>query len=569
MTDFSFEIKSKDIAGRIGSAVINKKEIETPALMPVYNINKQIIPIEELVKEFKVKALMTNAYTLLKNEELKSKVLEKGIHKLMGYDGIVATDSGSYQLMVYGSVNTTNKEIIEFQTRIGSDIGSFLDIPTLPDAFKPRAEEQLNETLKRAQEAINAEFTVNAGIQGGKHLDLREKAAREIGKDFDLIAIGGIVPLMESYRFKELVDIIATVKKNAPLNRLVHAFGLGHPMVFGIAVALGCDLFDSAAYALYAQDDRYITTEGTKHLSELDYLPCCCPVCNKYGIGMKELNGEERVGAIARHNLYVSLEEINKIKQAIRENSLWELIAVRCRSHPRLLEGFERMLEHVEWLAQLDLITKKSAFKVTGPESERRSEVLNVKKRIQQVDSACMSEVRIFGETPAELLDIYPFNSLVDDYGRQRVSDLEKVKALMDYQFGQGAGTLITEKVRIKKSRTTRRIRWMYEGKEMIASVRASDHFIIPHEKLAIRLKEKFESPKLRVIMTGDEDAVKFVREGRSVMCKYVRDVDENLRCGDECIVVDVNDNFVRTGTLALSPREIKDFKRGAAVRVR
>ena len=149
------------------------------------------------------------------------------------------------------------------------------------------------------------------------------------------------------------------------------------------------------------------------------------------------------------------------------------------------------------------------------------------------------------------------------------MSDLEKVKALMDYQFGQGAGTLITEKVRIKKSRTTRRIRWMYEGKEMIASVRASDHFIIPHEKLAIRLKEKFESPKLRVIMTGDEDAVKFVREGRSVMCKYVRDVDENLRCGDECIVVDVNDNFVRTGTLALSPREIKDFKRGAAVRVR
>jgi predicted RNA-binding protein (TIGR00451 family) len=242
---------------------------------------------------------------------------------------------------------------------------------------------------------------------------------------------------------------------------------------------------------------------------------------------------------------------------------------MRCKAHQRLYEGFTSILEHSEWLSTLDLITKKSGFKVTSSEAERRPEVLNAKKRIERVDSECLVDVKLFGETPAELLDIYPFNSLVDDYGKQRIRDLEKVRALMDYQFGKDAGALITEKARIKKSRATERIRWIYEGKEMIASVRASDHLIIPHEKLALQLKEKFVYPRLRVVMTDDEDAVKFVKEGKSVMCKYVKEVDPELRCGDECIVVDGKDNFIRTGTLALSPKEVLDFQRGAAVKVR
>ncbi|MDD5112061.1 MAG: tRNA guanosine(15) transglycosylase TgtA [Candidatus Altiarchaeota archaeon] len=569
VSEFSFEVKYKDIAGRIGALTVNGRKIETPALMPVVNVNKPVITVEELAGEFGAGALMTNAYILLKSEELKARALSEGIHRLLGYDGIVATDSGSYQLMVYGSVTTTNREIIEFQENIGSDIGSFLDIPTLPDAFKPRAEEQLRETLARSREAINAKFAVNAGIQGGKYLDLRAQAAREIGESFDLVAVGGIVPLMESYRYRELADIILTVKENMPLNRVVHAFGLGHPMVFGLAVAMGCDLFDSAAYSLYAQNDRYLTVEGTKRLSELEYVPCSCPVCSRHGIRLKELNGDERVRMLARHNLYVTMEEIRTVKQAIRENSLWELIAMRCRAHPKLLDGFNSMVEHSGWLANLDLISKKSAFYITGPESEKRTEVLNARSRMKRVSSSCPVELPVFGEVPAELLDIYPFNSLVEDYGKQRVRDLEKVRALMDYQFGAGAGSLIPGGVRIKRSRATQRIRWLYEGREMIASVRASDHFILPHEKLAVRMKERFERPRLRVVLADDADAVEFVRGGKSVMCKFVSDVDPDLRAGDECIVVDKDDAFVRTGTLILSPMEIRDFKRGVAVRTR
>jgi len=240
----SFEIKDKDIAGRIGNLEIkdeNKgisKIIETPTLMPVYGLNNPILSIDELKEKFNAKILMTNAYVLFKSPD-KNKVIEQGIHKFLNFDGIIAVDSGSYQLMKYGDIDMSNSEILKFEEGIGAEIGSFLDIPTLPDAYKKIADENLAVTLKRAKEAkeLNLDMMINAAIQGGTFMDLRAKAAREISKSYDLNAIGGIVRLMEEYRFEELIDIIVAAKKNIRASNVVHAFGLGHPMLFGLAVA--------------------------------------------------------------------------------------------------------------------------------------------------------------------------------------------------------------------------------------------------------------------------------------------------------------------------------------------
>jgi len=550
---------------------LNGKAVETPALMPVYNVLKETIPVGELAGKFGAQAIMTNSYMLLKDEELREEVLSKGVHKLIGFDGIIATDSGSYQLMVYGAVETTNTEIVDFQERIGSDIGSFLDIPTLPDTYKPRAKEQLKTTLSRAKEALDAKFTVNAAIQGGKYADLRAEAAREIGKDFPLAAIGGIVPLMESYRFADLVNVIAAVKENLPADRVVHAFGLGHPMVFPLAALLGCDLFDSAAYALYAQDGRYMTDYGTLRLDEIEYVSCTCPICSEHKMGLKRLYGEDLTGALARHNLYVSFAMVERVKQAICEGGLWELVLLQARAHPALMRAVDALMGHSQWISELDPITKKTQFYRTGPESELRSEVLNAKIRLQRVSTANTLELQPFGPVNEELLDIYPFNgvfSMSDDV-KPKVRDMAKLRAIMEYQFGKGAGELLPDGLRVKKSRNTRRIRWLYEGSEMVASVRASDHMIIPHDRLALKLKEKFQSPKLRVMLKDDAEATKCVVDGKSAMCKFVEEVDPGLRCGDECIVVDKKDKFIRCGTLMLSPKEIREFKRGMAVRTR
>ncbi len=569
--DFSLELRAKDGAGRIARVRCGERLVETPTLMPVYNPLKPTLSIEELVSEFNPQAIMTNAYMLLKNDELRKKVEEVGIHELLGFDGVIATDSGSYQLMVYGAVETSNKGIIEFEEKIGTDIGSFLDIPSMPDTFKPRASEQLNTTLERAAEAVGAGFAVNAAVQGGKYPDLRAHAAREIGKNFKLAAIGGIVPLMESYRLAELVDVIAAVKKNLPADTAVHAFGLGHPMIFPLATYLGCDLFDSAAYALYAQDDRYMTDYGTEHLESLEYISCTCPVCSEHGLGLKRLYGDDKVRALARHNLHVSYAMIEKVKQAISAGRLFELVAIQARSHPLLFKALKSLMNHMEWVAELDLVTKKKALYVTGEESKRRSEVLNATTRMKRVSTHNTLELYPFGEVNEELLDIYPFNGVQSMCAEPapKVRDIHKLRAIMEYQFGQGAGKALPDNIVVKKSKNTKRIRWLYEKGQMIASVRASDHFIIPHETLAQRLIEMFPTPNLRVIMKDDPEAVKCVSEGKSVMAKFVKDVDPELRAGDECVVVNKDDKLIRCATLHMSPVEVKDFNYGMAARTR
>ncbi|MBD3388874.1 MAG: tRNA guanosine(15) transglycosylase TgtA [Candidatus Altiarchaeales archaeon] len=566
-----FDVRRKDAAGRLGRVELNGKRVETPLLFPVYNPNKPIIPVDELAGEFNAPALMANAYMLMKNEAVRGEVEERGMHDFLGFDGLIATDSGSYQMMVYGAVETTNAEIIKFQEKIGSDIGSFLDIPTVPDTYKPRAREQLQLTLERSVEAENAAFTVNAAVQGGKYVDLRAEASKAVGGRFELAAIGGIVPLMESYRFAELVEVIAAVKENLPLNTVVHAFGLGHPMLFPLAALLGCDFFDSAAYALYAFNGRYMTDYGTERVEELEHMGCTCPTCREYGVKLKRLYGEDRVRALARHNLYVSYAMVEKVKQAISEGSLWELVCLQARAHPRMMKALDALMGHSGWIAELDPITKPRAFYHTGRESNMRSEVVNARERMKRISTENTVELQPFGQVNEELLDIYPFNSVwsVEDEPKPKVRDIHKLRAIMEYQYGKGAGTLIPDNVIVKKSKNTRRIRWLYEGKEMTASVRATDHLILPKEKLAVKLKEKYETPKLRVILSDDEDATQCVREGKSVMCKFVEEVDSNLRCGDECLIVDKKDNLVRVGTLMLSPKEIKDFNHGMAARVR
>ncbi len=563
----SFEIKDKDIAGRIGKLEIEnehngtKKCIETPALMPVYNVNNPVVSIEELKDKFNTKILMTNAYILLKSH--KEKVIEEGIHKFLNFDGIIAVDSGSYQLMEYGSIDISNKEILKFEESIKAEIGSFLDIPTLPDAYKKIADENLTETLKRAKEAkeLNLNLIINAAIQGGTFIDLRAKAAKEISKNFELNAIGGIVRLMEEYRFDELINIIVNVKKNIKASNVVHAFGLGHPMIFGLAVALGCDIFDSAAYALFAKDKRYITNYGTKKISELEYLPCSCPVChNKNPNDLDEHD-------IALHNLYVSYEEIRKVKQAIKENNLWEYIEMRAISHPNLYKAVKALKKHRKFLSQFDPITKRSAFFDFG--FDIRTEIYNVKKRIKNVNVGKddFVKVGIFGNVPKQILDMYPFNA----FGiKSDASDEEKIKTIMQYQFGKDADKILDKfNLIIKRSKNTKRIRWIYDSKtkELIASVRAQDHFIIPHKKLGEELHKFFKFPKLRVVIS--DEAVPFVKEGRNVFAKFITNIDKNLRAGEECLVVDKQDNLIATGTLLLAPIECMSFKRGVAVRVR
>ena len=385
-----FEIKAKDMRGRVGVLKTNHGDIKTPNLMPVIHPRKQTIN----VKDYGADIVITNAYLIYKDEDLSKKALDIGLHELINFDGPIMTDSGSFQLSVYGDVDITNQEVIEFQEAIGTDIGTSLDIPTGPYVDREKAEEDLEITLERAKEAIafvkdnDYNMKINSVVQGSTYPDLREYCATELTKlDADLYPIGAVVPLMEMYHYRDLVDAVMHSVKCLPESKARHLMGAGHPMIFALCVAMGCDLFDSAAYILYAEGDRFLTTRGTIKLENMTEMPCSCEVCCKYTPDdLRAMDKEERTKLIAQHNLHVSFAELRLIRQAIAEGSLMELVEERCRAHPMLLDAVRHLGEYSEDLEQFDPRSKKSAFFYTGPESLKRAEVTRHLKQLENMD---------------------------------------------------------------------------------------------------------------------------------------------------------------------------------------
>lgn len=572
---FKFEIKARDAAGRIGKIEINGKKLETPAIMPVVNPKQLIVTPKEL-KEMGFDIIITNSYIIYKDEKLREKALEKGIHRLLGYDGIVEVDSGSFQLMRYGGVDVTNREIIEFQHKIGVDIGTFLDIPTIPDAPREKAEEDLEITLERAKEAESIKsIAMNAAVQGSTYPDLRTYAAKKLSEmNFEIHPIGAVVPLMESYRYKDLVDVVIASKLGLRPDRPVHLFGAGHPMIFALAVAMGIDLFDSASYALYARDDRYMTPEGTKRLEELDYFPCSCSVCSRYTPQeLREMPKGERTRLLALHNLWVIREELNRVKQAIKEGTLWELVDERSRSHPKMFTAYKRLLEYRDYLEENEPVTKASAFFKVSEEIMRTPVILRAKERAEKVRKKFSEVINhpIFGEIPKYLSLTFPFaqSEGEEDFTIERPSKEEAksyVQAIAEYQFGEGASEAFKD-VFVELSRKTGMPRQIKAGSKHVATFRAEDGLLTLGIEGAKRLHKILPYPKMRVVV--NEDAEPFARKGKNVFAKFVIDADENIRPYDEVLVVNKDDELLATGQTLLNGRELKIFKQGLAVKVR
>jgi 7-cyano-7-deazaguanine tRNA-ribosyltransferase len=382
----SFEIVNRDLLARIGKFETKSGLVETPMLFPVINPGIQPIPPKTLEQEFGCKALITNAYIINKN--FKKAAIEKGLHNFLDFSGSIMTDSGAYQLLIYKGVETTPKEIVQFQEAIDTDVATILDIPTGWGVSKEYARYTVKETIKRAKALEKMKSRDDLAwvgpVQGGQYLDLVAQSAREMGKlPFQIHALGSPTPVMEQYKFDVLVDMIANAKMNLPPERPLHLFGAGHPFMFALAVALGCDLFDSAAYALFARQDRYMTELGTTKLEELQYFPCSCPVCNKTEPEtVRALPREERHNLLAKHNLHVSFCELRRIKQAITEGRLWEHMEIRAYGHPSLLQALKKVKKYSEYLEKQSPVTRKGGIFFFSSLGLVRPEIVRFRQRL-------------------------------------------------------------------------------------------------------------------------------------------------------------------------------------------
>jgi 7-cyano-7-deazaguanine tRNA-ribosyltransferase len=254
-----------------------------------------------------------------------------------------------------------------------------------------------------------------------------------------MMALGSPVQLLESYEFAILADMIGTLKSTV-MSKPIHLFGAGHPLTIPLAVALGCDTFDSASYMLYARDNRYMHPNGTSRLDKLTYLTCQCPIC--INMTVKEfvsLEHAEKIDRLAKHNLYVLRSEVLLVKQAIMEGRLWEYVGQKARAHPKLMEAFKLFMNYKYLEDGTPFFKKKAIYFIESidqhrPEASRLRRIFssfktNTKKIVLFPDTQispfyCSQEYHklskkfsdylicaynpFIGIIPTEISDIYP-----------------------------------------------------------------------------------------------------------------------------------------------------------------
>ena len=645
-----FELKERDGLARICELTTRHGKLTTPALLPVINPNQLTLSPKEMMESLGVRALITNSYIINGTPGLRDRAAKEGVHALLGFEGIVMTDSGTFQGHVYGDVKVDHREIVKFQSSFGSDIGTILDVFSEPDFTREQAEAAVDETVRRARESIEhkGDMLLAGTVQGGVYPDLREKCARELSElEFDVHPIGGVVPLLENYRFSDVADIIVASKKGLDPSRPVHLFGAGHPMVFPMAVLLGCDMFDSASYVKYAREERMMYSTGTKFLGDLHDLACHCPTCSKTSIReLKDMSKLERTKRIAEHNLHVCLREIKTVKNAIYEGSIWELVEMRARAHPALLEALKALKKHKDYFERFEPAGRRSAFFYCGPESYERPTVSRYQERYftryrkpqtkvlvgfeettkpysrtrsgeirtisEKVDASFIVS-SFFGPVPIELDEYYPIAQSVipkelDAEVKEKIGkamerhahthgyplavmwegeetlkfledmiestphkfdlDMMRCRAVLDMQFGRGAGDILDYgEVGIVKSPRTGKIRnVMIDGKHAL-SMRASDGRFTLKLDGAHLLTKALASPHMRVKV--DDEPAEFASKGNNVFAKFVVDCDQDIRPGDDVMVVNTKDELAAVGRSLMNKEEMLAFKRGVAVRVK
>jgi predicted RNA-binding protein (TIGR00451 family) len=147
-------------------------------------------------------------------------------------------------------------------------------------------------------------------------------------------------------------------------------------------------------------------------------------------------------------------------------------------------------------------------------------------------------------------------------------SQLRKLIGVANFQFGNNAGELLFgREIQVECSKRTGRIRHVYRGNRLIATLRPKDGYLALTPLGASVLVSKQRHPVNLVVVQND--VADMVKAGGDVFAKHVVNVDETLRPAEEVIVTDENGTLLAVGSAVLSGNDMKYFKRGVAVKVR
>ena len=344
-------------AARRGQITLAHGTVQTPAFMPVgtYGTVKAMSPQE--LHEIDAHIVLGNTFHLWLRPGLEVIAAHGGLHRFMGWDSPILTDSGGFQVFSLGALRKITEEGVKFQSPVNvdklfltpeesmriqrvlnSDIVMIFDECTPHPATLREAADSMRLSLRWAQRSKdahgdnpNALFGI---VQGGMYEELRDESLCGLtGIGFDGYAIGG---LSVGEPKADMLRILSHTAPQLPREKPRYLMGVGTPEDIVAAVARGIDMFDCVMPTRNARNGWLFTQHGDikirNAVHKTDTKPldkdCACYTCKNFSRGY--LHHLQRVNEIlgARlntiHNLHYYQQLMSEIRSAIEADAFAE-----------------------------------------------------------------------------------------------------------------------------------------------------------------------------------------------------------------------------------------------------
>ncbi len=361
MSRMQFDLFATDGRARRGRLTFPRGTVETPAFMPVgtYGSVKAMTPRD--LRAIGAEIILGNTFHLYLRPGLDIIGEFGGLHRFIGWDGPILTDSGGFQVFSLAHRRKITEEGVRFaspvdgarvflspeesmriQRVLDSDIVMIFDECTPYPATERQAAESMQLSLRWAERSRKAHDGNDAAlfgiVQGGVYPQLREQSARgliEIG--FDGYAVGGLAVGEPQHEREQTLDNTVPM---LPADRPRYLMGVGRPEDIVEAVRRGIDMFDCVMPTRNARNGHYFTRFGTLRIRnkqfEKDSRPidpeCTCYACSG-GFSRGYLRHLDRCNEILAsvlgtiHNLHYYQELMRGLRDAIAAGRLDDFVA--------------------------------------------------------------------------------------------------------------------------------------------------------------------------------------------------------------------------------------------------
>ena len=356
---FDFRLQHNDGSARAGELITFHGKVQTPIFMPVATqaTVKGLTP--EDVKGIGAQIILSNAYHLYLRPGVEIVRKLGGLHKFMGWDAPILTDSGGFQAFSMGPLRKVSDDGIRFRSHIdgsqhfftpelatanqeglGADIAMCFDQCIAYGASEKQVRQAMERTHRWAKACFDAHQASPNGaaagqtlfgiVQGGVFTELREESTQVISAiPFDGYAVGG---LAVGENKEQMYRFTGHVAERLPQEKPRYLMGVGSPEDLVEGVARGIDMFDCALPTRVARNGGLFTPEGRVDIAKARYAEqegpldetCDCYTCQNYSAAYlrhlfraKELLGL-RLASI--HNLRFLLALMERIRASILEN---------------------------------------------------------------------------------------------------------------------------------------------------------------------------------------------------------------------------------------------------------